>query len=322
MKKMIGKILGEERCAGRLVRDTSDFMHIERGDILALGRRTLLILGNEVESGFGMDGEPKFWVKSAVDLETEQRLIVKLVYFERYRSRIGNEEIEFFRSPHKESEVLRIVRGHPHFMQGAALRDARQNEIRIIERIRGEPLSRIITRLSSCYENYFYRHLPLLLQDLLPCFKALSFLHENHQIHGDIRCNHIFYDADRCCYRWIDFDYTCYFPENPRGFDFYGMGNVLAEVIGGGPILYFDVRHGREFRALNPVLSEADFSVVNKNLLMNLKKVYPFIPDSLNDILIHFSASSGVYYDTIHELTNDLEAALSAWPGFVENLTT
>jgi len=41
---------------------------------------------------------------------------------------------------------------------------------------------------------------------------------------------------------------------------------------------------------------------------VNLRKLYPYIPVELNRVLLHFSAGSEVFYDSVEELTEDLRA--------------
>ena len=38
---------------------------------------------------------------------------------------------------------------------------------------------------------------------------------------------------------------------------------------------------------------------------MNLRKLYPFIPVTLNSILMHFSTGAGVYYEAVEEIIED-----------------
>ena len=40
--------------------------------------------------------------------------------------------------------------------------------------------------------------------------------------------------------------------------------------------------------------------------MANLRKVYPYVPRSLNNILMHFSSASEVFYFTVSELLEDL----------------
>ncbi len=49
-----------------------------------------------------------------------------------------------------------------------------------------------------------------------------------------------------------------------------------------------------------------DLSLLSKDRIFNLKKIYPYLPNCLNDILLHFSAGTSVMYDSVAELHNDL----------------
>jgi hypothetical protein len=38
----------------------------------------------------------------------------------------------------------------------------------------------------------------------------------------------------------------------------------------------------------------------------NIQKIYPYIPDALNYILLHFSNGANLYYENIRQLLEDL----------------
>ena len=67
----------------RVIRDTSNFLTVSRGDVLLLGGRHYLVRGNEREGRFGLDEEPKLWVKRAIDLATSE---VKIITNDAYRT--------------------------------------------------------------------------------------------------------------------------------------------------------------------------------------------------------------------------------------------
>jgi len=46
--------------------------------------------------------------------------------------------------------------------------------------------------------------------------------------------------------------------------------------------------------------------MLDKWRLVNLRKLYPFIPPLLNDILLHFSRGAELYYEFSEELIEDL----------------
>jgi hypothetical protein len=62
--------------------------------------------------------------------------------------------------------------------------------------------------------------------------------------------------------------------------------------------------------AVAKTLTPSDFSLLAQNRIVNLQKLFPFIPDALNNILLHFSAGAEVFYETVEELYADFEAAL------------
>jgi len=66
-----------------------------------------------------------------------------------------------------------------------------------------------------------------------------------------------------------------------------------------------------EFDGLSDVhLEAADFSLLFRHRLSNLRKVYPYVPQSLNNVLMHFSSASEVFYFTVGELLEDLLPAV------------
>lgn len=83
LKERIEQLTGFKHL-GRLnvVTDTSEFMAIQPDDILKLDGKYYLIRGDEYETRFGLEGEPKFWVKKVIDLGDESLKIITLVFHE------------------------------------------------------------------------------------------------------------------------------------------------------------------------------------------------------------------------------------------------
>ena len=50
--------------------DTSDFMLIDTGDVLRIAGNDYLVMSQAREGRFGIDEQPKFWVKVSIDLTT------------------------------------------------------------------------------------------------------------------------------------------------------------------------------------------------------------------------------------------------------------
>jgi len=289
-----------------VVTDTSEFFDIGRGDLLLLPCGAYLIRGNEREGRFGLDDEVKHWVKRAVDLADDSRKVVKLVFHERYVNKIGPFTYECFRSPRKEARILDLVTGHPHFMQGISVEDPKGNNVRVIDYVYGPTLHHHVSILDLDHETYFQQALPGLLHELRQALAALAFLHRHGEKHGDIRRDHLIRTPDERLV-WIDFDYNYRHGERLAGLDLVGVGNVLTFVVGGGDQTLHDLRRNRP--EVFERLRVEDMSPVFSNRVMNLKKLFPYLPDRLNRILLHFSAGAEVFYDTVDELLADLDEA-------------
>ena len=291
----------------RICTDTTDFFKVDYNDVLILGDRPYLIRGNEKEGRFGIDDEPKFWVKRSTDLLDGSKKVIKLVFHERFQARVGPLTFDCVRSPAKEARVLSMVQGHPNFMQGFSLRDDSRNIVRVIDYIHGRNLPAYISSIRKDHEEYFYLHLPSILRDYVETIKAIQFLHEHNEIHGDVRRDHIIIDKATRRFRWIDFDFIFSHHENRFGYDIFGLGNVLVYLVGGEDII------GRALREESPEvferLTQDDMNIIFHNRVVNLKKVFPYIPDSLNFVLLHFSTGAEIFYDDTGQFLDDLLSA-------------
>jgi hypothetical protein len=105
-------------------------------------------------------------------------------------------------------------------------------------------------------------------------------------------------------YRWIDFDFNYRHRENIYGYDLFGLGNILIFLAGRGDVLL------RELKKQNHpalfTLGKEDVNIVFNNRIANLKKIYPYIPESLNRVLMHFSKGANLFYENTEQLLDDL----------------
>ncbi|MFW6333985.1 MAG: protein kinase [Desulfosalsimonas sp.] len=295
------------------VPDLSDFSTIDCGDEITLGDRRFRITGFEKERRFGME-DPKFWVKRATDIDTGERKLLKFAFFETFDTTVGGVRIRCFRNPEKESAILEKMKDHPSFMQGHSFRDNKGNNIRVLDIVRGPSFFIKIGSLAMDHHTYFQTRLADILFRLRRAFGAIRSLHLNTLKHGDIRNDHIIVERQTGNYVWIDFDYDYDAPENPFSLDLLGMGNILLYAMGKGfheihniaadPAYYGD---------LTDRIDINDFSLLDRSRLVNLKKIYPYIPEGLNDILMHFSRGSTVFYETIDEFMEDLNNAVAGF---------
>lgn len=307
LKARAEQVLGRAIDAFRIVTDTSEFMALDIGDVLELEGRFFVLRGTTFEGRFGLDDQPKHWVRTGHDLADGSAKIIKMVFFEEFDLPVGQLMIRCYRSPRKEQRVLDTVRGNPLFMQGETLFDQAGNPVRVIDRIRGVSLHTHLGRQSPAHPDYFRDQLPGLLAKFIASVEAIGFLHSKQLVHGDIRRDHIYVEHDTGQWRWIDFDYNYNLPQNPFGLDLFGLGNVLCYLVGGGiPTLHQIKRQTPE--ALD-LLDTGDLSLVIPNRIFNLRKLYPYIPESLNRVLMHFAAATPVFYEQVAEMLADLRAA-------------
>ncbi len=289
--------------------DTTEFMSIWRGHVLSLEGRFFFVEGDMREGRFGVDDQPKFWVKKAVDLDTGKPKILKLVFNEEFQIRIGLLRIRCYRSPVKEGEILDLVRGDPRFMQGETLIDEAGNPVRVIDFISGPNLYEYLTGLKMDHETYFSTLLPSLLQHITSAIEAIEFLHRNGQHQGDIRNDHLIIESETGRFRWIDFD-LC---QDISDFDVWSLGNILLYVVGMGEHTFHAVSRGRPAVAAGcSSLTDRDASAFFIHRVMNLRKLFPWIPTTLNDILMHFSFGTRHFYETVKEILEDLRPVVDS----------
>ncbi|MFP4039418.1 MAG: protein kinase [Desulfosudaceae bacterium] len=298
----------------RAVRDTSDFFAIDKGDHLVVNNRRYEIVGHARELRFGIE-DPKFWVKRAIDLDSRERKLIKLAYFESFEASLGGVKIRCFRDPDKEGHILKLVKGRPDFMQGEAFFDDAGNNIRVLDVVYGQSFLDYIGSFQMSYEKYFKEVLPGVLRHLIKAFEAIHFLHLSGLKHGDIRNDHIIVEKKTGQYVWIDFDYDFAATENPFSLDIFGIGNVLTYAVGMGFHNYYMIKTDRKkYGDLVEQLEPDDFALLDARRFINLAKLYPIIPEALNNILMFFSTGAVIYYETVDEIVADLKWFLNNFP--------
>ena len=307
LKELITEKLGSRFVPQRfkIVTDTSDFFQVDYNDVCVLDEIPYLMLNYAREGRFGLDDEPKYWVRKAVDLLSGSRKIIKLVFHEEIEARIGDIVFKCVRSPSKEADILKLVRGHPNFMQGTAVLDEAGNIIRILENIRGKRLDHLVDLLNENHEEYFFQHLPGILEIFVGLVEAIKFLHDHGHKHGDIRRDHILYDRENECYRWIDFDYDYMHMASMFGYDLFGLGNILIFLVGGGDLTIQQLT--AEKAPVLQGLAVEDMNIIFNNRVANIQKIYPYVPDALNYILLHFSNGANLYYENTAQLLEDIK---------------
>ncbi len=296
--------------AGKLITDTSNIFAIQRGDEIALGDRRYRVTGHVYEQRFGLE-DPKIWVKRVEDCETGEKKIIKLSYLESFKVTLGGVDVRCFRDPEKEGNILNLVRNHPNFMQGTVCRDQEGHNIRVLDIVKGSNYFLYVDSIRIPYESYFENMLPVLLRNLVRAFEAIRFLHVNDFRHGDVRNDHLIIDNKTGQYVWIDFDYDFESMENPFSLDILGMGNLILYTVGKGFHTYYEIKNTPYlYKDLVTKLDPEDFAILDKQRLVNLQKLYPQIPTLLNNVLLHFSRGTEVYYEYAEEVIEDLNKCI------------
>lgn len=290
-----------------IVSDTSDWIRIIRGCVIRLGNKNYIVKGNEYERRFGIQDQPKYWVFSVFDLDTGEKKIVKTVFHEEFNVHIGVFKIHCYRSPEKEAKVLDLVRGDRRFMQGYTALDDKKNHVRVIDFIHGNTLFNYIFNIPKPHPEYFEQDLPLILWKLIESFEGIVLLHENKLCHGDIRNDHIIIDANTGHFRWIDFDLN----QHVSDFDLWSIGNIVNYAAGKGITAFTNVLKSDKFSPeVKNSLKPEDASGFFEYRLMNLSKLYPYIPPRLTEILMHFTIKPKKTYLSMEQFLEEYREML------------
>ncbi|MFC1584582.1 hypothetical protein ACFL5V_03430 [Fibrobacterota bacterium] len=286
------------------IEDNSNYVDISRGMVLDFHGELYYILGNMYESRFTLEEYPKYWVKSALELSTGRKKILKWKFDEKFVFKIGALNIKCYRSSEKESRILELVEGNLSFMQGKTIPDGKGEGVKIIDYIKGNNLYNHLTNLEMDHEKYFHTQFPGILKNLQAPLEAIRFIHSHNFLHGDIRNDHILIDDASKAYRWIDFDLNQDFSD----YDVWSLGNILLFSAGKGEHTFRNVSKNEKIpeKAFN-ALCEDDVSAFFEYRIINLKKLFPYIPKKLNDILMRFSKNTTVFYDTVDQILDDID---------------
>ena len=309
VKELTGRVI-----YGRpeITSDTTDYARVYGGMVLRLEGNDYFVTGNATEGRFGLDDEPKIWVKYVVDLATGEKKLLKLVFREEFTTRVGPFLVRARRSPEKEVRVLEAVRGNPHFMQGRLIYDDAGNPGRLIDFVRGPRLYSYLMEMDADHETYFFNAFPKVMAELLKCFEAMAFLTGQGEQHGDIRSDHILIEDKTGRYVWIDFDYEV----SHRDYDLWSLGNALAFAVGKGAHTFHDVFNNPSIYpgCRNFSLTHDDCLLTRVNQVASLRKLFPYIPEKLNRILVNFSVGTTYFYEDVNVLLDDMREVLAELP--------
>ena len=289
--------------APRIFENTSNVFNIMSGDVLRLAGDDYYVFGDAKEGRFGLDDEPKPWVKYVFDLTSSVRKVIKLVFDESFSTRIGLFLIKAKRSAQKEADFLDAVQGHPHFMQGISRWDKGRNLVRIIDLIHGRSLFNHVLELRLDHRTYYEQVFPALLENLIICIDGMRFVSGTGLHHGDIRNDHILIESRTGVYKWIDFDYSV----THSDFDLWSIGNLIIFAAAGGLLLHRDIaEHPHKYPLCTRPITPEDCSLYHKYRVANVRKVYPYVSEKLNRFCMRYSQGSLLLFDSYEPLIEAL----------------
>ncbi len=279
-----------------------------RGSVVELDGRSYVVKGHMREPRFGIDEQPKYWVINTVDLESGETKILKTLFEEDFHVHIGILKIRCYRSATKESHVLELTRGDHRFMQGFTIYDHDGRNVRVLDFIRGSSLFKHIPTIDKSHELYFFEDLPKILRKLLDSIEAIELLHSHGLCHGDIRNDHILIDSETGKFRWIDFDLK----QDVTDFDMWSIGNIINYVVAKGILTFKNtLKQGAFPVKVQQSLRPEDGSAFYEYRIMNLGKVFPYLPDSLSDMLCHFTRKPVDYYTSFTQFADQYRKMLA-----------
>jgi serine/threonine protein kinase len=315
LRKRIAEVTKREAlCKINIFEDTTEFMSIDAGDVVRLSGNDYLVMGQAREGRFGIDEQPKFWVKNVIDLTTGVKKIIKMVFRETFNSQIGGIVFRCIRSPEKEAEILQKMREHPNFMHGLSVRDVAGNIVRIIDFISGPSLYEYLRREKMSHKAYYSQKFSKIMHLFIECIEGIAHLHKQGSHHGDIRADHIIIKSQKDIFVWIDFDYEV----SNLNYDVFCLGNVLQQVVGKGRHSLEDIRlWPSDYPDFKNSLTSDDMSLMFRHRVANLRKLYPYISKDLNEILMRFSSGTTDHYKNVDSLLEDLRFLFPSGKSFV-----
>ena len=131
-------------------------------------------------------------------------------------------------------------------MHGVTRLDDQENPVRILDIVQGREIGKYVYNIKADHEAYFRERFPAILDHFLGACEAIGTLHAQGEKHGDIRRDHLFIEYGTGQYRWIDFDYTFDFHENPYGLVIGRRGVSKAEEFLFGSVSNKLIHHAKD----------------------------------------------------------------------------
>jgi hypothetical protein len=174
----------------------------------------------------------------------------------------------------------------------------------VIDFIQGKTVLKVLGDLEMTHERYVDEVLPRLLVEILDCFSGIVGLHDRGLCHGDIRNDHLILDSQDGRARWLDFDFV----RASLVFDVWTMGNVLNCVLAKGFVTFHGLRQSRP--DVRDRVDGRDASAFFRHRVMNVDRLFPYLPPCFAAMLRRFCAGATVRYERAEQIASDLGACL------------
>ena len=278
VKNTIRNIVASSR---KIIEDTTKKKNV--GDIVRLGRARYRIVRSRHNT---------FHTKKARRLDTNEYVWLK---FHLAGAQMGK----------MEARRIKKLQERPidHFVNGQTFEDSKGNIVNIFEHIEGETLHEVIQGIKVGHREYFKDHFPDLALKLLDLARALQELHERLKItHSDIHLkNIIIQDGTRKPFL-IDYDFPIM---SERYSDIEELGLSLLDLA-----LKSTCAEGSHTLYDFPKLEFTGGELWDEEVILNARKIYSYIPEDINNILLRFADDCENRYKTASEFADDLEKAL------------
>lgn len=228
----------------------------------------------------------------------------------------------------KESEILRLVQGNRGFVQGVGRVPTGCDFVLCdMEYMEGPTLPEWIKSMPQDHKTYYRDMFPFLAARFADAARALHELHEAGRIsqseygyHGDMgQGDCLIYDQSRSTLRWFDLNLVLLGDRNGVAEDINELGKIFRFIVGKRlhtvgtfaqhPELY---PHARVRPADFSREDLVDLGVDDLSLLpvVNLGKLFPYISDEVNALLMQFRGDGWDGFRSALELAEAIEAVI------------
>lgn len=236
----------------------------------------------------------------AEDLESGKSVVLK---FQGKGKKCSGYERDFFAK----------VPSHDNIVRGYSLVDESGDILIVTEFTEGEKLQDYLSEFGVDHKRYFLESFPEILNNFMGAIRGVEHIVKNG-FYNEFAIYHIWIDKKTGRYILFDFDLPStelsklQALKDLESSTISNIGGSLCEIVAPLGIYEYEAVHDEEMYFDELGITDADFN--EYNLLVDLQKVYPYIPDELNKILLRFGRDASNPYTSISELYSDLESVV------------